>query len=265
MEEDRLEANFDDFKSTEERNIRAISKTYETEIDIFKRFFNVQNKLYINHVGGILDPYYGIEDYERILLQAFTKTNHLLYTSLNLTNSGNYGASSILLRQIFEFQILGKYAYTIKDEKMSQKWLDGKQFDIYDKIIKLLDKPAKGNFHMFWLMLCKLSHATTSSYQIEFKALNNTEDIRASLIIILMLQRCNYHLLTSCFITKKLIYRSEYYLNLKKENSALKNEARSIKKEISNLLSSGGKDLIRDDESKWVFRTKTTPNTGLAK
>lgn len=114
-------------------------------------------------------------------------------------------------------------------------------------------------------MLCKLSHATTSSYQIEFKALNNTEDIRASLIIILMLQRCNYHLLTSCFITKKLIYRSEYYLNLKKENSALKNEARSIKKEISNLLSSGGKDLIRDYESKWVFRTKTTPNTGLAK
>lgn len=61
MEEDRLEANFDDFKSTEERNIRAISKTYETEIDIFKRFFNVQNKLYINHVGGILDPYYGLK------------------------------------------------------------------------------------------------------------------------------------------------------------------------------------------------------------
>ncbi|MES2863528.1 MAG: hypothetical protein V4666_05380 [Bacteroidota bacterium] len=262
--EDKLEASFEDFKSTENRNIRAINKAYEIEIDIFKRYFNIQNKLFVNHVGGLLDPYYGIEDYERILLQAFTKTNHLLYASLNLTNSGNYGASSILLRQIFEFQILGKYAYTIKDEKMSQKWLDGKQFDIYDKVIKLLDKPSKVNFHTFWLMLCKLSHATTSSHQIEFKAPKNADQIHASLIIILMLQRCNYHLLTSCFITKKLTYRSEYYLNLKKENSALKNEARLIKKEISNLLSSDGKKLIKDYESTWNFKTRTTPNNVLA-
>lgn len=249
-----MEVSFEDFRSTEEHNTLVINKNFQVEIELFKCFFDIQNELLLNHINGFVDPYYHMKDYEKIIVQSFIKTNHLLYTSLSLTCSGNFGASNILQRQIFEYQVLGKYTFTTKEEKMIQKWLDGNQFDIYDKVIKRLNQPSKDNFHHFWRRLCVQCHATTSSHQIEFKASPNEEYIHESLIIILMLLRCNYHLLTSCLLTNKLIYRSEHYFNKKKENASLKSEARLLKKRILSLLSISGKNLIKDYESTWSFR-----------
>lgn len=256
--EDNLEHDFNEFKLTESKNRKAINKVFKKEIDIFKTFFDLQLKLFQNHFHVYSDPYYYIENRERIVLQSFHKTNHLLYTAINLIMNGNFGATNILLRQIFEFLILGKYVTIIKNEKIAEHWLNQKQFDIYDKVIKLLEKPRKSNFHNFWIMICKLTHATTVSHQISLKAPQNSEQIHGSLILILLLQRCNYHLLSTCLINRKLTYRSEFYGDFKSENSKLKNEARNLKSKISNLLSSEGKKLIKDYECKWILKKQTT-------
>lgn len=251
---DLFETSFEDFELTELKNSNAINEVFKNEIKIFKEFFDIQLKLFQNHFHGFNDPYYGIQDYERIVGQSFLKTNYLLFTANNLTIKGNYGSANILLRQIFEFLILGKYVSLVKDEDMALKWLDQRQFDIYDKVIKLLEKPNKKNFQDFWIMVCKLAHATTVSHQIILKAPDNTEQIHATFSLLLLLQRCNYHLLSRCLINKKLSYRSEFFGGFKTENSNLKNSARILKKDIYSLLSSSGVDLLKDYESKWFFK-----------
>lgn len=252
--DDNFEINFDEFKSTEKKNTEVLNEVYEKEIKIFKGFFDVQLKLFQNHIHGFLDPYYSMEEYERIVMQSFFKTNHLLYTSLNLITKGNFGSANILLRQIFEFLIVGKYMCIVKNEKISEKWLNEGQFDIYDKVIRLMDKPDKKSFRVFWIMICKLAHATTVSHQVGLKAPSNSSQIYGSLVLVLLLQRLNYHLLSSCLINRKLIYRSEFYGGFKDENSSLKIKARSLKSEVFNLLSPEGCQLVKDYESKWSFK-----------
>jgi hypothetical protein len=223
------------------------------KLEFLRSFLTFQLRLFHNHAFSLFDPYYGVEEYERIIGQSFLKTNYLLFTANSLITKGNYGAANILIRQIFEFLILGKYVSSVKDEEMALKWLDVRQFDIYDKVIKLLEKSNKQNFHNFWIRICKHSHATTVSHQIILNASKNAEDIRTSFALILLLQRCNYHLLSSCLLNRDLVYRSGYY-GFKNENSKLKNNAKELKKEIYKLFTSSGKELLRDYEGKWVFK-----------
>lgn len=249
-----FEISFEEFVAVETENSKITNEVFKREFEIFKDFFDIQLKLFKNHFGGYIDPYYGMEEYERIVVQSFLKANHLLFIVVELNKKGNYGAANILLRQIFEFLVLGKYVNLIKDEEMALRWLNQRQFDVYDKVIRLLEKPSKKNFHDFWIIICSLAHATTSSHQIILKANSNVSHIRQSLVIGLLLQRCNYHLLSVCLINRKLIYRSEFYGGLKSENSELKQAARKLKREIYALFSSDGIELLKDFESKWVLK-----------
>lgn len=249
-----MEANFKDFELTESKNSKLINEVFKKELNLFKEFFDNQSKLFQNHFYGFIDPYYRMQEHERITIQSFLKINHLLFTGVTLTIKGNYGAANILLRQIFEFLILGKYISLIKKEEVALRWLDQRQFDVYDKVIKLLEKPNKKNFHDFWIIICNLAHATTGSHQITLKASNNINQIHESLILVLLLQRCNYHLLSVCLINKKLTYRSEFYGGFKSENSNLKKTARALKRDIYALFTSAGTQLINDYESEWILK-----------
>ncbi len=252
--EQTIEINFADFELTESKNIEILNDVFKKEIKIFKEFFDLQVRLFQNHFHGFIDPYYCMQEYERIVMQSFFKINHLLFTAHKLTLKGNYGAANILLRQIFEFLILGKYVSIIKKEEMALKWLDQKQFDVYDRIIKLLEKPNKKSFHDFWIIVCTLAHATTASHQINLNASDNLKQIRECFSLLLLLQRCNYHLLSICIINKRISYHSEVYGNFKSENSILKKTARVLKKDIYALFSSTGTQLIKDYESKWSLK-----------
>lgn len=252
--EDSLELSFSEFELTEKENLQAVNKGFKAEVELFKQFFDLQLNLFQNHVKGALDPYYGLQEYERIIIQAFLKTNSLLYSAFNLVIKGNFGSANVLLRQAFEFLILGKYVSAVKDEVMASRWLNNGQFDIYDKVIRLLATPNKKNLHDYWIIACQLAHASMVANQVIFKARDNFSKIHASLIMILIFQRCNYHLLSICLINKKLIYRSEFYGGFKIKNSNLKSEARGYKSKILNLLSPDGIKLVKDYECKWTFK-----------
>lgn len=140
------EITFNDFKLITKGNITKSNVLLKFRIELFIDLFDIQQKLFYNHLPGTFDPYYGIQEYERIIIQSYIKNIYLLYSSHNLLMLGNYGAANILLRQIFEFLLLGKYVNIKRSNNLAEKWLSRKQFDIYDNIIRLFEKPDKKEF-----------------------------------------------------------------------------------------------------------------------
>jgi hypothetical protein len=246
------EITFNDFELITKGNITKSKVLLNHRIELFIDFFDIQQKLFYNHLPGTFDPYYRIQEYERIIIQSYIKNIYLLYSSHNLLMLGNYGAANILLRQIFEFLLLGKHV-NIKNNNLAEKWLSIKQFDIYDNIIRLLEKPDKKSFHEFWSILCIYSHATTSSNQIGFDFDKHEEEIFKSYTFLLMFARCNYHLLNSHLINNRLQYRADLYGN-KSKNKKLRMNAAKIKISIYDLFSERGKRLMKDYESEWKLK-----------
>ncbi|HTF02905.1 MAG TPA: DUF5677 domain-containing protein [Bacteroidia bacterium] len=250
---DSSPVTFADFTNHELKNHLASSETLKEQITFFITFFDIQQGLFRNHFTGMLDLYYTVQQHERVALQAYVKIIHLAYNTHNLIVNGNYGTANILLRQIFEFLLIGKYIMTTSDQSIANKWLDGSQLDVYDKIIKRLKSPNKKTFHDFWIVLCKLNHATTHSHQIGLTFKLNKIQILGSYSILLLLLKCNYHLLNSHFINRKLKYYSDHLCGCSNENSKLRIGARTVKKSISGRLSPDGRSLIKHYESRWVF------------
>ena len=250
----RSEIRYSDIESKILKNQLKSRELLKDKTDLFLNFFNIQQELFHINYPGIFDPYYFLQEYERIIIQSYFKNIYLLFTCHNLILSGNYGAANILQRQIFEFLLLGKFVCLKKDNEKAIKWLSRKQFDVYDNIIKLLEKPNKKSFHDLWIILCSYSHATTSSYQIGFNFKENKTNIFGSYIILLLFTRCNYHLLNSQFLNKRLLYRSNYYGSNTTKNKELKLRASNLKKSILELFSDEGKKIICDYESTWAFK-----------
>lgn len=252
--QDSIETTIEDIENSESINNSLSSNMLEDEIGLFKEFFNIQRRLFYNHYPGIFDPYYNVAEFERIIMQAFIKSSHLLYNVHTLIISGNYGTANLIQRQVFEFLLIGKYMSKKRDGGIANKWLDNNQFSVYKKIIKLLISPQKNNFNQFWNILCDFTHATTYSNQVGLNFKRNRIEIKKSYYFLLLLMRCNYHLLNSCFFNPRLIYRSSYFGEHRDENKELRVRAKVINIKIYGKFSKLGKSLIRDYESKWVLR-----------
>lgn len=128
----------DEINTILENNKLLVKQHLKKHIQLFISLFDTQQGLIKNHIGGILDPYYGITPTKRVLLQSYFKNSDLLLTSSNLIIQGHYGASMIIMRQIFEFLLIGKYSFLTEKEGFINRWLDGKQINVYDEIIKKL-------------------------------------------------------------------------------------------------------------------------------
>ena len=232
MNEIRL--RFEDFETIEARNRNVIESKLANHITIFTQLFDVQQTLFHNHIAGIKDPYYDFSEYRIVLMQACRKNSFLLYNSHALIVRGQYGAANILLRQIFEFLIIGKHCSTQEDDIAASKWLDNRQYNVYKSVISKLAMPINKNINEFWKILCNYSHATTSSNQVFLSAEIVHQEIYTAYTFLLLLLRCNYHLLNTHFIDRGLIYRcNKWYPEVKDENSLKRREAKNLKKLIA--------------------------------
>lgn len=236
-------------------NESLISKFLESEIRLFHSLFDIQQKLLKNHISWIFDPYYGLTSSRKIVFQSCLKNSDLLFTSNNLIVQGHFGAAMIITRQIFEFLLMGKYCFLVHKEGFVNRWLDGKQVDIYNEVVKKsLMKPDKKNFTEFWAMICNFTHATTSSNQGSFNFESNQDQILSTYHILLLLLCCNYHLLNRCALDRRLAYRSEEFGGHKAENSRLKKAAKLVIAEIRLKSSKKGTDFIKDYCGRWEYK-----------
>lgn len=249
-----IEKYFDEFVSTQESTYKLLSENLRDDIEKFQHFFDLQQELFYNHLPGVFDTNYNLEEYERIVIQSYLKTTHLIFSVHQLILHGDYGTSRILMRQVFEYLILGKYIQTKKDIGIAEKWLDDRQFDVYNKIIRLLEEPDKKNFHEFWKMLSNQAHAGTSSFQIVIDAELTYQEIVATYRMNLIFLYCKNILLNGSFINDKLKYRSEKHGLLKDKNNEIKIQLKEVEKEILELFTESGVSIINDYKAKWKFK-----------
>lgn len=250
----KIEKYFDEFLSTQEATYKLLSQNLNDDIEKFQHFFDLQQALFYNHLPGVFDTNYCLEEYERIVIQSYLKTTHLIFSVHQLILHGDYGTSRILMRQIFEYLILGKYVQTKGNIGIAEKWLDNRQFDIYDKIIRLLEEPDKKNFHEFWKMLSNQAHAGTSSFQIVVDTELTYQEIVATFRMNLIFLCCKNILLNDNFINSKLKYRSEKHGFKKDENKEIKIQLKVAEKEILELFTESGISIINDYKTKWKFK-----------
>ncbi len=129
------------FEKAELEHFNYFSDFLSNEINLFEKNINLQSFV----LNGCLTMFtiYPYSDVDSIVLQAHIKSVYLLYNAHKLTLQGNQGIAKSLFRQIFEYQLICKYFHVQNNDEEAKKWLDNRQFDVYDKVLKKLVKPSK--------------------------------------------------------------------------------------------------------------------------
>jgi len=251
-----LEIELNDFKARIEENNKKTKKLLKKSITIFEDYFNIQQQLFSNCYNEvvIVAAMEGMHSNEQIALQTYLKNMHLLFSCHRLILGGQHGSAQVLFRQIFENLLIGKFVWLKKDDILSSKWLSGKPFGIYDKVIKLLANPDKGNIKYFWIYVCQITHASNKSNQITLFYKENRQQIYDSYQFLLLFLRCNYHLLNSYAISNRLNYRMNKVEKIKLQNKLLRDNAKIENKKIASIFKTPGIELIKDYEKKWQFK-----------
>ena len=165
------------YQQQEQENQVFLGKKLEIQVNLFIQGFNCQEQMTFYYLNALGMWEYNERNFDKVLMQACVKISYLLYNAHQLLLRGEYGVANILLRQVFEYLVIGKYFYKQQNEIWAEKWLEDRKYEVYDKILRLLKIPDKKHLCDFWKVLCSLAHATPSSQQISLDGQFNEIDI----------------------------------------------------------------------------------------
>ena len=184
------------------------------------------------------------------LASAVVKNELALFASASLVRDGLYGVATMQLRSVFEALMIGKVASLLRSDPVIERWEKGDSINFSRGVLKRIKSPQVPELKELWSGLCKTSHATIYSFQVETDYENIREEISGTLAIIEMLLSCNFHLINRHFVTKTLFYYATRY----GDEEQVKNKreaARNATKELSCMLSQKGNVLIREYSRAW--------------
>lgn len=180
------------YQQQEQENQVFLGKKLEIQVNLFIQGFNCQEQMTFYYLNALGMWEYNERNFDKVLMQACVKISYLLYNAHQLLLRGEYGVANILLRQVFEYLVIGKYFYKQQNEIWAEKWLEDRKYEVYDKILRLLKIPDKKHLCDFWKVLCSLAHATPSSQQISLDGQFNEIDIELSYNVVLILLCCKH-------------------------------------------------------------------------
>ncbi len=244
------------FEDTEQKNRNDISQILFEEIRLFERIVNIQSGLFDGCFTISALPEYRPTPSECIMIQSYIKSTYLLFNAHRLVLQGYYGIAQSLLRQVFEFALISRYFHLKNNDGEAEKWLEECQFDIFNKILKRLEKPSKTSFFVLWKMLCGGAHATAGSCQITSDCqANRYESIAVYSVIILLL--CLDSVMLDDLLKRKKPVRLKRYLGdeFVCELKLLRRERNELIRIATGLFSDEGKALVKDYKANWVFKT----------
>ena len=229
-------------------NKKYIRKLFTTKINLIKKLVDYQISLTDMYLRQIL-----VKEHLRLRYNENIVVNNTLINQINLSHSiiilienTFYGSARVLLRQFFEFLIIGKFSEF--DNNIVQKWeskTEGvRDFDInlsLDIFNKLKMKKDISLLQKTWRMLSDLSHPTKYSQQMP--PLSDIDDnlawikesypdIHHTLDLFFMLLCMNYHLLISNWGRKGKGWDSGYY----KDSVGVWKKEKIIKEKIRIII-----------------------------
>lgn len=242
-------------KKNQERALADFKSDYDLVVSLFDKMQLLINKYAIRFEMGI-----GSNRHLDIILSTLVKSMNNMETVIELTINGDIGSARIIIRNIFEFLVMGKYMILYDDQAVREKWDKIEYINIDRKIFKNAvypDNKSKTAFVNWWERLCQYSHATRASGQVSYDYEDIKSDIRLNFTFMLMLFSMLYHYMNSFLATP---YFKNYIQSIAQSQPDNENLNNVIKyqeflccafKEMKSIFSGECKDILNFYSAKW--------------
>jgi len=181
--------SFEDFKLVSQNIQGKVLEEFKDDYSLitnwFDKIFFLINRYGLRYYMGI-----GSNRHSDIVLSTLYKGMENLASVIELTVSGNVGSARIIIRNIFEFLVMGKYMLLYDDQNIREKWDNVEYINIDRGIFNRTIYPNNSNksaFVNWWAVLCQYSHATRALGQVSHDYNEIKTDIRLNFTYILMI------------------------------------------------------------------------------
>lgn len=256
---------FDDFKIIYEKNRKRVLKEFEKDCSLVTSLFDKMQFLIdqysIRFILGI-----GNGKNADVMLSTLVKSMYNLHAVIDLTQNGNIGPARIIIRNIFEFLVMGKYILLHDDHSARVKWDNLEYINIDRRIFQNTiypDNESKEAFIKWWTLLCQYAHATRASGQESYEYDDIKAEINMNLTFILMLLAMLYSYMNKFLVTP---YFKNYLKSLAEaqpNNSTLANTIeyqQFLKKAfryVKSILSSECEQILNYYSANWRIKQPT--------
>lgn len=194
----------------------------------------------------------------KLLYTSFHKSLINLQTAMYLNRRSLWGATSPLLRQVFESLIIAKYcSLNEKSVKVFESWVRGEQISL-GKIFKEIELSDIASIKKLWGELSDLTHSTIFASQPWLKYGADKMDVARvifNFMLIEVMLECLYHLLLSHIITPSMTYYLKSYVPKNYERvQYLKKMLRQNCKESKIRMMEDAKKIIQAYKSSWNIK-----------
>ena len=216
--------------------------------------------VHAGHIGFLMkgDPYLvNIPEFPLLPASAFHHVRVSLLAALTLTSHGMYSAARPVLRQAFEYLLLGKHYLLTADEGLLRDWWKGHQIDAVQNVIKKLNQRERKGLRRFWRDLCGFTHATRASLQLDLAWEPHALDIKLNLVFIRMLAECVHHLANACLVPRSVKGFLRRCLDEDEQRAldAQRNKLKSALADSRALLSPLARSTVYCYRLKWEIRS----------
>jgi len=229
-------------------NKKLIKRVFAKKIQSIKKLTDYQTQLislYFHHLY-IKDRIGEVYKKNVVVDNTILNQTNLTYSIMILLENSFYGSARVLLRQYFEYLIVGKFS-EFDNGDILKKWQsksnDSTKFNInlsYDILNKLTGKNIS-EIRKIWKLLSDISHPTKYAQQVPFVLLSGSSvswleesfrDIHYTFDLFFMLLCMNYHLLNSNWGRKS----RRWYLGYDKDPVGHWKKEMKIKENIKSII-----------------------------
>lgn len=242
------------FTSTSVENSAIIDNFLGDKIDRIERTIDIEFQI-ASHFTWMFDTAFAPRnEAERTTFWLFEKALLGSFDALSLLRRGAFGSARVVLRQVLEALIIGKFCAVSEDESLALKWQSGKHIYLGKEVLRRIVSPAAEPIDELWGLLSNYTHASRSSQQGALSIIDDTEwnELTLTFIYLELMLECSYHLLNTWVVKSGMVYlaatRKVYII------PELRREARMLFGQARKNYASGAIKLLTTYKRKWVLK-----------
>ncbi|GHU82658.1 hypothetical protein FACS1894196_1330 [Clostridia bacterium] len=250
---------YQDIQAQCEKNREQALERFKNQHALSARMFNLlyflTEKYMIRYRMGI-----GDNRHSDVVLSTLYKGLNNMQAIMELTLSGQIGAARIVMRNVFEYLVVGKYFQLVDDEQAVKKWQDTENIRIDQTVFKKTIYPVNRNkeaFLRWWRVLCQYSHATRVSGQVGFLFEDLEQEIHVNFTFLLMLFSMLHHFMSNFLANDYFRNYVDSLPNYNEEDAprqslnACTQELKTLAKTIKSMLTKECKQILSYYVAAW--------------